>query len=93
MAPPLLPTDVIPPASFSAPAATFKDPYFIRLVSTYVIWRQVRLTLALHYMLPGEDKLAVLQALLSILIDRRLVKLALCKIYSGELSRTIHQKS
>jgi putative transposase len=39
--------------------------HFIRLASAYVIWRQVRLTLALHYVLPGEEKLTVLQALLS----------------------------
>jgi hypothetical protein len=39
--------------------------HFIRFASAYIIWRQVRLTLAIHYMLPGEEKLAVLQALLS----------------------------
>jgi hypothetical protein len=39
--------------------------HFIRIASAYVIWRQVRLTLAIHYMLPGEEKLTVLQTLLS----------------------------
>jgi len=39
--------------------------HFIRIASAYVIWRQVRLTLAIHYLLPGEEKLAVLQTLLS----------------------------
>ena len=39
--------------------------HFIRFASAYVIWRQVRLTLALRYVLPGEEKLGVLQALLS----------------------------
>ena len=39
--------------------------HFIRFASAYVIWRQVRLTLAIRYVLPGEEKLAVLQALLS----------------------------
>jgi len=43
--------------------------HFIRLVSAYVIWRQVRLTLAIHYVLPGEEKLTVLQGLLSRLKD------------------------
>jgi putative transposase len=39
--------------------------HFIRIASAYVIWRQVRLTLAIHYLLPGEEKLAVLQTLLA----------------------------
>lgn len=39
--------------------------HFIRFASAYVIWRQVRLTLPMHYVLPGEEKLAVVQALLS----------------------------
>ena len=43
--------------------------HFIRFASAYVIWRQVRLTLAIHYVLPGEEKLTVLQALLSRLKD------------------------
>ncbi len=43
--------------------------HFIRLVSAYVIWRQVRLTLAIHYVLPGEKKLTVLHSLLSRLKD------------------------
>jgi putative transposase len=39
--------------------------HFIRVATAYVIWRQVRLTLAIHYVLPGEDILIVLQSLLS----------------------------
>ena len=39
--------------------------HFIRIASAYVIWRQVRLTLAIHYVLPGEEMLTVLQSLLS----------------------------
>lgn len=39
--------------------------HFTRFASAYVIWRQVRLTLAVHYVLPGEEKLAVLRSLLS----------------------------
>ncbi len=39
--------------------------HFIRFASAYVIWRQVRLTLAIHYVLPGEEKLTVLQSLLT----------------------------
>jgi putative transposase len=43
--------------------------HFIRFASAYVIWRQVRLTLAIHYVLPEEAKLTVLQTLLSRLKD------------------------
>jgi hypothetical protein len=38
--------------------------HFIRVASAYVIWRQVRLTLALHYVLPGESALDILKILL-----------------------------
>jgi putative transposase len=38
--------------------------HFVRLATAYVIWRQVRLTLAVHYVLPGEDKLDILTSLL-----------------------------
>jgi hypothetical protein len=38
--------------------------HFIRIASAYVIWRQVRLTLAVVYVLPGDDTLTVLQRLL-----------------------------
>ena len=38
--------------------------HFIRIASAYVIWRQVRLTLALHYMLSHESALDILQILL-----------------------------
>jgi putative transposase len=39
--------------------------YFWRIATLYVIWRRVRVTLALHYVLPGESTLSVLQALLN----------------------------
>jgi putative transposase len=38
--------------------------HFIRIASAYVIWRQVRLTLAVVYVLPDDDTLSVLQRLL-----------------------------
>jgi hypothetical protein len=38
--------------------------HFVRIASAYVIWRQVRLTLAVHYVLPGDDKLNILKHLL-----------------------------
>ena len=39
--------------------------HFIRTASAYVIWRQVRLTLAVRYVLPEEDTLAIVQHLLA----------------------------
>ena len=38
--------------------------HFVRIATAYVIWRQVRLTLAVHYVLPEEEALAVLKILL-----------------------------
>lgn len=38
--------------------------YFIRVASAYVVWRDVRLTLAVRYVLPGRAKLDILQSLL-----------------------------
>jgi putative transposase len=38
--------------------------HFVRIATAYVIWRQVRLTLALHYVLPDEKTLGVLKNLL-----------------------------
>ncbi len=38
--------------------------HFVRTATAYVIWRQVRLTLAVHYVLPGENALEVLKILL-----------------------------
>jgi hypothetical protein len=38
--------------------------HFIRIASAYVIWREVRLTLAVVYVLPDDDTLSVLQRLL-----------------------------
>jgi len=38
--------------------------HFIRIATAYVIWRQVRLTLAVHYVLPDETALQVLKILL-----------------------------
>lgn len=39
--------------------------HFIRIASAYVIWRQVRLTLALRYVLPDETALDILKILLT----------------------------
>ena len=39
--------------------------HFIRIASAYVIWRQVRLTLALRYVLPDENTLDILKILLT----------------------------
>lgn len=39
--------------------------HFIRTASAYVIWRQVRLTLAVHYVLPEEESLDVVKLLLA----------------------------
>jgi putative transposase len=38
--------------------------HFVRIATAYVIWRQVRLTLAVHYVLPDEKTLDVLKNLL-----------------------------
>lgn len=38
--------------------------HFVRMATCYVIWRQVRLTLAVRYVLPGDQKLAIVQFLL-----------------------------
>ena len=39
--------------------------HFIRIASAYVIWRQVRLTLAVRYVLPEDDTLVILKHLLA----------------------------
>ena len=39
--------------------------YFWRVATLYVMWRQVRLTLALTYVLPGESTLSIVQRLLN----------------------------
>lgn len=39
--------------------------HFIRTASAYVIWREVRLTLAVHYVLPEECTLDILKILLA----------------------------
>jgi putative transposase len=41
--------------------------HFVRIATVYVIWRQVRLTLAVHYVLPSETALEVLKILLKCL--------------------------
>ena len=38
--------------------------HFVRIATAYIIWRQVRLTLAVHFVLPGETALEVLKILL-----------------------------
>lgn len=43
--------------------------HFIRTASAYVIWRDVRLTLAVRYVLPDETSLEILQFLLAQLKD------------------------
>jgi putative transposase len=39
--------------------------HFVRIATAYIIWRQVRLTLAVRYVLPEEDGLEVLKILLA----------------------------
>jgi putative transposase len=39
--------------------------HFIRIASAYVVWRQVRLTLAVRYVLPEEETLDILKLLLA----------------------------
>ncbi len=39
--------------------------HFVRIATAYVIWKQVRLTLAVRYVLPEDETLTVLQALLA----------------------------
>jgi hypothetical protein len=39
--------------------------HFVRIATAYVIWRQVRLTLAVRYVLPEDETRAVLQCLLA----------------------------
>src|SRR5512134_1609958 len=38
--------------------------HFVRIATAYIIWRQVRLTLAVRYVLPEEETLAILKFLL-----------------------------
>lgn len=38
--------------------------HFVRIATAYVIWKQVRLTLAVRYVLPEEDTLGILKFLL-----------------------------
>ena len=38
--------------------------HFMRIATAYVIWRQVRLTLAVHFVLPDEETLDILKKLL-----------------------------
>lgn len=45
--------------------------HFTRIATAYVIWRQVRLTLAVHYVLPSENTLEVLKILLTYLENLR----------------------
>lgn len=44
--------------------------HFVRIATAYVIWRQVRLTLAVHYVLPQETTLEILKILLAQLKKR-----------------------
>ena len=45
-------------------AAKEGTTYFYRIASLYVIWRQVRVTLALTYVLPEDTNLSIVQRLL-----------------------------
>jgi hypothetical protein len=38
--------------------------HFVRIATAYIIWRQVRLTLVVRYVLPGEETLEILKFLL-----------------------------
>lgn len=44
-------------------------PHFFRIASAYVIWREVRLTLALTYVLPEDSTAHVVELLLQLLQD------------------------
>lgn len=39
--------------------------HFVRIATAYIIWRQVRLTLAVRYVLPEEESLEILKILLA----------------------------
>jgi len=41
--------------------------HFVRIATAYLIWRQVRLTLAVRYVLPEDETLEILKFLLSCL--------------------------
>lgn len=59
--------------------------HFVRIASVYVIWRQVRLTLAVRYVLPGEETLDILKCLLGRLktLDFTIKVLYLDKGFAG----------
>lgn len=59
--------------------------HFVRIASAYVIWRQVRLTLAVRYVLPGEETLDTLKCLLERLkaLDFTIKVLYLDKGFAG----------
>lgn len=58
---------------------------FVRIASAYVIWRQVRLTLAVRYVLPSEETLDTLKCLLERLkmLDFMIKVLYLDKGFAG----------
>jgi len=68
--------------------------YFWRVASVYVIWRSVRITLALTYVLPKESTLSILQRLLmrSAALSFRAKVLYLDKGFSaGEIIRYLQE--
>jgi len=57
--------------------------HFLRTASAYVMWGDVRLTLALHYVLPDEEKVDILDILLSrlkgLVFQFKVLYLAACR--------------
>jgi hypothetical protein len=74
--------------------------HFVRIATAYVIWRQVRLTLAVHYVLPDEEALEVLKNLLERLkklgfeakvlyLDKGFASTSMVEYLTGEHQRAI----
>jgi len=63
--------------------------HFIRIASAYVIWRQVRLTLALRYVLPDENTLDILKILLNRLQELGFRKILVLYLDKGFASTKI----
>jgi len=63
--------------------------HFIRIASAYVIWRQVRLTLALRYVLPDENTLDILNILLNRLQELGFRKILVLYLDKGFASTKI----
>ena len=63
--------------------------HFIRIASAYVIWRQVRLSLALRYVLPDENTLDILKILLNRLQELGFRKILVLYLDKGFASTKI----